>query len=120
MKFIIKTLIALVLVCFSMPNANEAQADRIVLTMSPILASPNIIKDQPPVGTIISAGQIWMDRNLGASRVAINSTDSEAYGDYYQWGRLADGHEKSTSQTTGELSTTDVPSHGNFIAKLRV
>ncbi|MHB8790199.1 MAG: fibrobacter succinogenes major paralogous domain-containing protein [Desulfobulbaceae bacterium] len=72
----------------------------------------------PPalVGTVTSAGgRIWMDRNLGAPRVAISSTDSAAYGDLYQWGRLTDGHEKRTSATTFTLSINDVPGHGDFI-----
>jgi uncharacterized protein (TIGR02145 family) len=62
-----------------------------------------------------TTGKIWMDRNLGASRAAISSTDSEAYGDLYQWGRGTDGHEKRTSGTTGSLSSSDSPGHGNFI-----
>ena len=38
--------------------------------------------------TVTSAtGKVWMDRNLGAGRVATSSTDTEAYGDLYQWGR---------------------------------
>ncbi|MFZ1451482.1 MAG: hypothetical protein WAT20_02205, partial [Ferruginibacter sp.] len=45
-------------------------------------------------------GKIWMDRNLGASRVATSSTDDLAYGDLYQWGRLTDGHQNRTSGTT--------------------
>ena len=56
-----------------------------------------------------------MDRNLGATRVATSMTDTEAYGDLYQWGRLTDGHEKRTSSTTPTLSPTDVPGHNNFI-----
>ncbi|MDI6400619.1 FISUMP domain-containing protein [Balneolaceae bacterium ANBcel3] len=60
-------------------------------------------------------GRIWMDRNLGASRAAISSTDSLAYGDLYQWGRAADGHQKRDSDTTSTASTTDQPGHGNFI-----
>ena len=67
------------------------------------------------VGTVTSAGQIWMDRNLGASRVAISSTDAAAYGDLYQWGRGTDGHEKRTSPTTSTLSSSDLPGHGRFI-----
>jgi uncharacterized protein (TIGR02145 family) len=67
-------------------------------------------------GTVTSAeGRIWMDRNLGASRVATSSTDSEAYGDLYQWGRLADGHENRVSSTTTTLSSTDIPGHSTFI-----
>ena len=56
-----------------------------------------------------------MDRNLGASQVATSSSDAAAYGDLYQWGRRADGHQCRNSQTTNLLSSTNVPSHGNFI-----
>ena len=34
-----------------------------------------------------NTGRVWLDRNLGATKVAESSTDSGAYGDYYQWGR---------------------------------
>ncbi len=60
-------------------------------------------------------GKTWMDRNLGDSRVATSSTDAEAFGDLYQWGRGTDGHEKRTSGTTSSLSNSDTPGHGNFI-----
>jgi uncharacterized protein (TIGR02145 family) len=62
-----------------------------------------------------ATGRIWMDRNLGANRAATSSDDNEAYGDLYQWGRLADGHQVRTSGTTTDLSTTDTPDHGDFI-----
>jgi uncharacterized protein (TIGR02145 family) len=62
-----------------------------------------------------STGKTWMDRNLGASQVATSSTDAAAYGDLYQWGRLADGHQCRTSPTTTQLSSSDVPGHGDFI-----
>ena len=42
-------------------------------------------------------GLTWLDRNLGATQVATASTDADAYGDLYQWGRAADGHEDRTS-----------------------
>jgi uncharacterized protein (TIGR02145 family) len=60
-------------------------------------------------------GKTWMDRNLGASQVATSSTDAAAYGDLYQWGRRADGHQCRNSSTTTTLSSTDQPNHGNFI-----
>lgn len=67
-------------------------------------------------GTVVGAnGKIWLDRNLGATQVALSSTDSLAYGDLYQWGRLADGHQVRTSVTTAALSGADIPSHTNFI-----
>jgi uncharacterized protein (TIGR02145 family) len=56
-----------------------------------------------------------MDRNLGATQVATSSTDAAAYGDLYQWGRGADGHQIRTSATTTTLSSTDQPGNGNFI-----
>jgi len=67
-------------------------------------------------GEVVSlTSRVWMDRNLGASRVAISSTDEDAYGDLYQWGRLADGHQLRTSLTTDILSISDVPGHSSFI-----
>ena len=60
-------------------------------------------------------GKIWMDRNLGAAQVATSSTDSLAYGDIYQWGRIADGHQCRTSATNPTLSSTNLPGHGHYI-----
>lgn len=72
--------------------------------------------DEPSVPTVTSAGgQVWMDRNLGASQIATSSMDTAAYGDLYQWGRGIDGHERRASATTTTLSTTNVPGHGRFI-----
>ena len=57
--------------------------------------------------------KIWMDRNLGATQVATSSTDSDSYGDLYQWGRYTEGHEVRTSGTTSTTATTAVPNDGN-------
>ena len=66
--------------------------------------------------TVTSAnGKVWMDRNLGASRVATNITDTSAYGDLYQWGRGADQHQSRKSIIIATQSTTDVPGNANFI-----
>jgi hypothetical protein len=62
-----------------------------------------------------NTGKIWMDRNLGASRVALSSDDFYSYGDLYQWGRGADGHQCRNSATITSLSSTDVPGNANFI-----
>ena len=40
--------------------------------------------------------QTWLDRNLGASRVAESADDQQAYGSHFQWSRKADGHEQVT------------------------
>ena len=62
-----------------------------------------------------TTGRKWMDRNLGAGKVAAFFTDATAYGDLFQWGRLADGHQLRTSDTTSNLSVSDVPSTSKFI-----
>ena len=62
-----------------------------------------------------STGKTWMDRNLGATQVATSNTDANSYGDLYQWGKRADGHQCRTSPTTATLSSIDQPANGNFI-----
>ena len=74
-----------------------------------------------------NADQCWLDRNLGASQVATTLDDADAYGDLYQWGRAADGHEKRSSQTYNAVLSTDGVSnfdnnpanawHGQFILR---
>ena len=73
--------------------------------------------------------QTWMDRNLGARRVATALNDVLSYGNYYQWGRPADGHEitvwNGATLTDGRgfydataleaLATSDAPGNANFI-----
>ena len=49
-------------------------------------------------------GRTWLDRNLGASEVCTSLDDANCYGDYYQWGRLADGHEIPDSNKTDVLA----------------
>jgi len=69
-------------------------------------------------GTVESNGKCWLDRNLGASQVATNSTDNLAYGDLFQWGRAADGHQlRNSSATSGTCDAVSVnsPPHSNFI-----
>jgi len=60
-------------------------------------------------------GKTWMDRNLGASQAATSSNDAAAYGDLYQWGRGADGHQCRNSGTISTLSSSDQPNHADFI-----
>ena len=38
-------------------------------------------------------GRIWLDRNIGASRVCNAYDDSDCYGYYFEWGRGFDGHQ---------------------------
>ncbi len=49
-------------------------------------------------------GNVWLQQNLGASKVADSMRDVNAYGDLFQWGRWDDGHQLRTS-TVAQTST---------------
>jgi hypothetical protein len=62
----------------------------------------------------------WMDRNLGASRKALSSSDDLAFGDLYQWGRGRDGHQCRDSRTRSGSTSLDRPGHDRFILETTV
>ena len=70
-------------------------------------------------GTVVNpiTGKVWLDRNLGATQVADSLTDENSYGDLYQWGRNADGHQirDPLSGTTGTQATDFFTTSGDFI-----
>ncbi len=61
-------------------------------------------------------GRVWLDRNLGAARACQGMDDPECFGEYYQWGRQADGHQdpESDVRKTSAENVTEV-GHGDFI-----
>jgi uncharacterized protein (TIGR02145 family) len=65
-------------------------------------------------------GRVWLDRNLGASEVCTDLNDTNCYGDYYQWGRYADGHEKADSNTTTTLAESITDAGSDFITNASV
>ena len=65
--------------------------------------------------TNANTGRTWMNRNLGASQVAVSITDDSAYGSLFQWGRQADGHQLRTSSSTSVVSQTEIPANDLFI-----
>ncbi len=80
----------------------------LAITNSVIFAQVNTVYN--PV-----TGRTWMDKNLGASQVAISFDDVNAFGDLYQWGRASDGHQLRNSTTTTVLSSSNSPNHSDFI-----
>lgn len=66
-------------------------------------------------------GKIWLQQNLGATQVAATATDAASYGDLFQWGRWADGHQLRTSinqQVTTLTNNTPAgiaPGNANFL-----
>jgi uncharacterized protein (TIGR02145 family) len=70
-------------------------------------------------GTVVGAGgKCWLDRNLGATRVASSSTDAASYGDLYQWGRSADGHQIRNSQPTTTTKLLNYDSTSSSFVKV--
>ena len=79
-----------------------------------ILSDESITHHGTTYGKVTSpyTGRVWLDRNLGAKRVCTSFTDTQCYGDYYQWGRNVDGHQDSTSGTI-QIEAHDVNNAGN-------
>jgi uncharacterized protein (TIGR02145 family) len=100
---------------------------RSALYLLPRIDIKSIPASVTTVTDLVYGTQIWMDRNLGAKRVAAEIDDVFSYGNYYQWGRAGDGHEitvwNGTTQNTGRgladttatLAADDIPEHDNFI-----
>lgn len=88
------------------PFRAEADMDLVVLEMAE--RSNKIVKNGVANSVVFNGltyqlvtspdtGRVWLDRNLGAIQACTSSTDSACYGDLYQWGRVADGHQLRTS-----------------------
>jgi uncharacterized protein (TIGR02145 family) len=88
--------------------------------------------NQVTYGIILSnTGKQWLDRNLGAPNAPTSVDDYANYGDLFQWGRAADGHQLTTrtgiadenvsgSETTAttapyEFASSPTPGHSKFI-----
>ncbi len=61
-----------------------------------------------------TTGRKWLDRNLGADAVATAYNHTDSYGDYYQFGRKRNGHEKKNSTTVKGQIANEVTSGGKF------
>ncbi len=68
--------------------------------------------------TSTTTGKKWLDRNLGAKQAATSPTDHLAYGDLFQWGRPADGHQlinwTSSTEGTPVNGTTETRFNSNI------
>ncbi len=64
--------------------------------------------------TVYYENRCWLDRNLGAKEVPKSMNDNSGYGNYFQWGRMMDGHEDYGSQVSFLLSGIDNPGMSSF------
>lgn len=57
---------------------------------------------QPVTYTTVrgSDGRIWLQQNLGSTKVAASFDDADSFGDLFQWGRWDDGHQLRNSPTS--------------------
>jgi uncharacterized protein (TIGR02145 family) len=71
---------------------------------------------EPALTTVVSStGRVWLDKNLGATRVAESISDVNSYGYLYQWGRRSDGHQLRDSQLSLSLSASKTSAGNAFI-----
>lgn len=90
--------------CFATPSENDPCGDGInVFIMCDVLAKN---------------GKIWGDKNIGACRPCETQTDELCYGDLFQWGRGADGHEKRANSDTQNLNPTIFPYEGSSLHEI--
>ncbi len=91
------------------PDAPASPEDRDVPVMKPFypVGMMHCAAVPTPINDVVNpvTGQVWMDRNLGAVRDAADSYDPYSFGDLYQWGRFADGHQCRVSS----VKKTDPP-----------
>jgi len=61
-------------------------------------------------------GKVWLDRNLGAKRQCQSFDDKLCFGDYYQWGRKTNGHEKISNDSIQKgFIDVDLDEKGKYI-----
>jgi len=77
-------------------------------------------------------GKTWLDRNLGATKMCdkkrseftsdldYENSQKDCFGDYYQWGREADGHQLKTSLTSTSLLGSLTNTNTYFILNNRL
>ncbi|SMP07329.1 major paralogous domain-containing protein, partial [Flavobacterium hercynium] len=88
-------------------------SNNFILNTTPNCSFIRITTDATSV--VGGTGRIWMAYNLGATAPATAINDATQFGDFYQWGRGTDGHEKRNSARTSTQSAGDSPGHGRFI-----
>lgn len=95
-------------------NDNSTGTASFAVTLGGMSATLTANVSGTPFVTSTLTTKVWMDRNLGATQVATSITDTDSYGDLYQWGRATDGHQLRTSSITA--GPVDAGNEGsNFI-----
>lgn len=81
--------LAFLLTCFEAATVYAQQFGGYLKSATPRILNCNPENLETVVVEVTSpiTNRKWMDRNLGASRKALSSSDDLAFGDLYQWGR---------------------------------
>ena len=98
-------------------SANETSQEISITILDVFEIVGSIVHNGVAYNTVTSSitNKIWLDRDLGASNPCSNSWDTTCYGDYYQWGRLTDGHQKADSTQTTALASSTSNTSASFI-----
>ncbi len=85
-------------------NSNNPQKDLVAEDM--ITDLPSLMFEEKMYLMLVSPNtqRVWLDRNLGADESCSSPEDIACVGDYYQWGRATDGHQKMDSPLQSEAS----------------
>jgi len=94
------------------------QSNAVLGVITNFILNDGIVHNGTSYGTVTSpyTGKVWLDKNLGATRICTSFNDTQCYGDYYQWGREFDGHQNKNSGILNTLALDITSAGSNFIA----
>lgn len=104
-KFYLNNLYTQNVPCNQIPGDNPGDTGCVTFTYKGVQTTYTTVRS--------SDGKIWLQQNLGSDTVATSSTDPNAYGDLFQWGRWDDGH-----QSRNSITSTSIPSPNNPLGLL--
>ena len=93
-------------------KVNDGTVDSLTVTVNITVTSATFVSGNSwnnfIYNTVVSptTGRVWLDRNIGATQVCTAHNDVDCYGDYFQWGRDADTHEKQNSMVSVVVATS--------------
>jgi hypothetical protein len=121
LKILFFTLLSIVVTGCCKSNA-DSTSDKITFRYNGKEVTYGIVKrvyTKSINGVVLDTPEVryWLDRNIGAERVALSKSDSLGFGHYFQYGRGPDGHQLANSDTTWKLSQTLSPGHSKFITQ---
>ena len=113
---ILLTVLSLFLLSGCVGMTQQLQADA-TPSITPTPSEMQISHNGITYGVVTSpySSRVWLDKNIGAKNICSSLDDKACYGDYYQWGRGFDGHQKSTSKVSSKKAKSLTKTDASFI-----